>query len=65
MDPHKGGFKIHDAITVSFRQWVARNHVDAVEGIERGDFPPTPEDVFLCGFCSYGSVCRKDYVGDV
>jgi RecB family exonuclease len=39
--------------------------IDAVEGIERGDFPPTPEDVFLCGFCSYGSVCRKDYVGDV
>lgn len=33
MDPHKGGFKIHDAITVSFRQWVARNHVDSVEGI--------------------------------
>jgi RecB family exonuclease len=39
--------------------------IDAVEGIERGDFPPTPEDVFLCGFCSYGAVCRKDYVGDV
>jgi RecB family exonuclease len=39
--------------------------IDAVEGIERGDFPPTPEDVFLCGFCSYDAVCRKDYVGDV
>jgi RecB family exonuclease len=39
--------------------------VDAVERIERGEFPPTPEDVFLCGFCSYGAVCRKDYVGDV
>jgi RecB family exonuclease len=39
--------------------------IDAVEGIERGDFPPTPDDVFLCGFCSYGAVCRKDYVGDV
>ena len=39
--------------------------IDAVEGIERGEFPPTPEDVFLCGFCSYGAVCRKDYVGDV
>ena len=25
----------------------------------------TPKDVFLCGFCSYGAVCRKDYVGDV
>ena len=39
--------------------------VDAVDRIERGEFPPTPEDVFLCGFCSYGAVCRKDYVGDV
>ncbi len=39
--------------------------IDAVDRIERGEFPPTPEDVFLCGFCSYGSVCRKDYVGDV
>lgn len=33
MDPHKGSFKVHDTITASFRQWVARNHVDAVEGI--------------------------------
>ena len=39
--------------------------VDTVDRIERGEFPPTPEDVFLCGFCSYGAVCRKDYVGDV
>ena len=39
--------------------------IDAVDAIERGEFPPTPEDVFLCGFCSYGAVCRKDYVGDV
>jgi RecB family exonuclease len=39
--------------------------IDAVDAIERGEFPPTPEDVFLCGFCSYGAVCRKDYVGDI
>ena len=39
--------------------------IDAVERIERGEFPPTPEDVFLCGFCSFAAVCRKDYVGDV
>ena len=39
--------------------------VEAVEHIERGEFPPTPEDVFLCGFCSFAAVCRKDYVGDV
>jgi RecB family exonuclease len=39
--------------------------IDVVDRIERGEFPPTPEDVFLCGFCSYGAVCRKDYIGDV
>ncbi len=39
--------------------------VTAVDGIEAGRFPPTPDDVFLCGFCSHGTVCRKDYVGDV
>jgi RecB family exonuclease len=36
--------------------------VSAADAIEAGHFPPTPEDVFLCGFCAYGSVCRKDYV---
>jgi RecB family exonuclease len=39
--------------------------VAAMDGIEAGAFPPTPDDVFLCSFCSYASVCRKDYVGDV
>jgi RecB family exonuclease len=39
--------------------------IDAVDAIERGEFPPTPTDVYICGFCGYGSVCRKDYVGDV
>jgi RecB family exonuclease len=39
--------------------------IDAVDAIERGEFSPTPTDVFLCGFCSYGAVCRRDYVGDV
>jgi ATP-dependent helicase/nuclease subunit B len=38
--------------------------VGALAGIESGRFPPTPDDVFLCGFCGYGAVCRKDYVGD-
>ncbi|MFL6278640.1 MAG: PD-(D/E)XK nuclease family protein [Vicinamibacterales bacterium] len=36
----------------------------AVDGIERGDFPPNPEEPFLCSRCAYSSVCRKDYVGD-
>ena len=38
--------------------------LDAVEGIERGEFPPRPDEPFLCTFCAYAAVCRKDYVGD-
>jgi RecB family exonuclease len=38
---------------------------DTVEAIERGEFPPTPDDVWRCETCSFASVCRKDYVGDV
>jgi len=36
----------------------------AVDGIERGEFPPNPDEPFLCSRCGYPSVCRKDYVGD-
>lgn len=36
----------------------------AVEGIERGEFPARPDEAYLCNFCAYASVCRKDYVGD-
>jgi len=39
--------------------------VDTVDRISRGEFPPTPEDVWLCETCSFAAVCRKDYVGDV
>ncbi len=39
--------------------------VDTIDAIERGDFPPSPDDVYRCETCSYASVCRKDYVGDV
>jgi len=38
---------------------------DTLDAIERGEFPPTPDDVFRCESCSFRSVCRKDYVGDV
>lgn len=38
---------------------------DTLDAIERGDFPPSPDDVFRCDTCSFTSVCRKDYVGDV
>ncbi len=37
----------------------------AVDGIERGAFPPTPSDTSYCLRCAYAAVCRKDYVGDV
>jgi RecB family exonuclease len=38
---------------------------DTVDAIERGEFPPRPDDVWRCETCSFASVCRKDYVGDV
>jgi CRISPR/Cas system-associated exonuclease Cas4 (RecB family) len=38
--------------------------LSAVDGIERGHFPPDPEEPFLCTRCAYSTVCRKDYVGD-
>jgi RecB family exonuclease/inactivated superfamily I helicase len=37
----------------------------ALDGIEAGDFPPKPEDVFLCETCAYAAVCRTDYVDDL
>jgi len=33
-----------------------------VDAIERGEFPPTPDDLFRCETCSFAAVCRKDYV---
>jgi ATP-dependent helicase/nuclease subunit B len=36
----------------------------AIDGIERGEFPPKPDEPFICTRCGYASVCRKDYVGD-
>ena len=38
---------------------------DTVDAISRGEFPPTPDDVWRCERCTFASVCRKDYVGDV
>ncbi|HEY7473989.1 MAG TPA: PD-(D/E)XK nuclease family protein [Vicinamibacterales bacterium] len=38
--------------------------LDAIDGIERGEFPVRPEEPYRCRFCAYPSVCRKDYVGD-
>jgi RecB family exonuclease len=38
---------------------------DTIDAIARGEFPPTPDDVYRCDTCSYAEVCRKDYVGDI
>jgi RecB family exonuclease len=38
--------------------------VATVEAIERGEFPVRPDEPFLCNWCPYPGVCRKDYVGD-
>jgi inactivated superfamily I helicase/CRISPR/Cas system-associated exonuclease Cas4 (RecB family) len=36
----------------------------AIDAIEQGEFPPDPDEPFICTRCGYASVCRKDYVGD-
>jgi CRISPR/Cas system-associated exonuclease Cas4 (RecB family) len=38
---------------------------DTIDAIERGEFPPKPDDVYRCDTCSFAAVCRKDYVGDI
>jgi RecB family exonuclease len=38
---------------------------ETIDAISRGEFPPTPDDVYRCETCSFAAVCRKDYVGDV
>lgn len=38
--------------------------IGAVQGIESGAFPVQPAELFLCNWCPYPAVCRKDYVGD-
>lgn len=43
----------------------SRRLIDTIDAIARGEFPPTPDDVFRCETCSFTAVCRKDYVGDV
>jgi CRISPR/Cas system-associated exonuclease Cas4 (RecB family) len=39
--------------------------IETIDAIERGEFPPRPDDVFRCETCSFRSVCRTDYVGDI
>ena len=42
----------------------AQRLVDAVEGIEAGQFPVKPDEPYRCMWCGYAGVCRKDYIGD-
>jgi len=39
--------------------------VATIDAIGRGEFPPTPDDLFRCDTCAFAAVCRKDYVGTV
>jgi RecB family exonuclease len=39
--------------------------VATIDAIDRGEFPPRPDDEHRCETCTYAAVCRKDYVGDV
>ena len=36
--------------------------LDAIDAVERGEFPPRPASKRLCVTCPYATVCRKDYV---
>jgi RecB family exonuclease len=38
--------------------------ISAVHGVEEGEFPPRPDEPWLCSRCGYALLCRKDYVGD-
>jgi ATP-dependent helicase/nuclease subunit B len=39
-----------------------RRVIEAVDGIERGWFPPRPASARTCSTCAFAPVCRKDYV---
>jgi hypothetical protein len=36
----------------------------AVDRIEAGEFPASPDEAWTCTRCGFPDVCRKDYVGD-
>jgi RecB family exonuclease len=65
----KGPRRVAPLFSASDRDRVLREAqerlVGAVEAINRGEFPPRPDDVYRCETCEFFAVCRKDYVGDV
>jgi RecB family exonuclease len=50
---------LEDAVKAGQERFLA-----AIDEIERGAFPPKPDEPFRCTWCAYPTVCRKDYVGD-
>ncbi|HEX4565658.1 MAG TPA: PD-(D/E)XK nuclease family protein, partial [Vicinamibacterales bacterium] len=38
--------------------------LSTLSAIEAGEFPVQPDEPFLCTWCAFSGVCRKDYVGD-
>ena len=65
----KGPRRVVPLFSASDRDRVLRDAqerlADTVDAINRGEFPPSPDDVYRCETCEFSAVCRKDYVGDV
>ena len=57
--PLGGRMSLTEAVADGEKRFLA-----AVDAIERGEFPVTPDEPFRCRWCAYAGVCRKDYVGD-
>ena len=57
--PLGGRMSLADAVADGEKRFLA-----AIDGIERGEFPVSPDEPFRCRWCGYAGVCRKDYVGD-
>jgi len=55
----------NDASKVETLAKAQQRMADTLDAIGRGQFPPTPDDVYRCETCSFTAVCRKDYVGAV
>jgi len=53
----------HEGLAAALAAGEARL-VRAVDGIEKGAFPPAPAEEFRCTYCPFSGVCRKDYVRD-
>ncbi len=55
----------NDAARVETLAKAQQRMADTLDAIAHGDFPPTPDDVYRCEQCSFSTVCRRDYVGDI